>query len=191
MIKQELRDLYLRKRKSLSREEIEAQSRLIFEKLILQFNPIENQKVHCFLSIKHLREVQTDFFIKYCFEKKIQVFVPKIEGNNMHSIELTKETELVQNQWKILEPTGKEYVTVNKYDIVITPLLYCDVEGHRVGYGKGYYDSFFLSVMKENPLVKKVGINFFNPFEKIEDIRNEDIPLDYLVTPSEIFSFSK
>ena len=29
------------------------------------------------------------------------------------------------------------------FDYVVTPLLYSDDKGNRVGYGKGFYDAFF------------------------------------------------
>jgi 5-formyltetrahydrofolate cyclo-ligase len=38
------------------------------------------------------------------------------------------------------------------FDYVITPLLYCDSFGNRVGYGKGFYDQFFqtINLMQKN-----------------------------------------
>ncbi|WP_332020468.1 5-formyltetrahydrofolate cyclo-ligase, partial [Kaistella sp.] len=66
------------------------------------------------------------------------------------------------------------------------PLLYCDQQGNRVGYGKGYYDGFFETVNVET---LKIGISFFGPDEEIDDLRENDIPLDYLVTPAEVLSF--
>ncbi|MGZ5188250.1 MAG: 5-formyltetrahydrofolate cyclo-ligase, partial [Kaistella sp.] len=72
------------------------------------------------------------------------------------------------------------------FDFVITPLLYCDRKGNRVGYGKGYYDGFFESV---NSRALKIGLNFFGPDEVIDDVWENDIPLDYLITPVEVLSF--
>ncbi|MGZ5197266.1 MAG: 5-formyltetrahydrofolate cyclo-ligase, partial [Kaistella sp.] len=62
----------------------------------------------------------------------------------------------------------------------------CDRKGNRVGYGKGYYDGFFESV---NPRAVKIGLNFFGPDEVIDDVWENDIPLDYLITPVEVLSF--
>ena len=73
-----------------------------------------------------------------------------------------------------------------KYDIIITPLLYCDNQGNRVGYGKGFYDRFFMKAKTQI----KIGLSFFPPNEEIADISEADIPLDYLVTPEGVFEFS-
>ncbi|HAO28766.1 MAG TPA: 5-formyltetrahydrofolate cyclo-ligase, partial [Chryseobacterium indologenes] len=48
---------------------------------------------------------------------------------------------------------------------VITPLLYCDRKGNRVGYGKGFYDGLFQNVLSET---KKIGVNYFDPDEYID-----------------------
>ena len=69
---------------------------------------------------------------------------------------------------------------------MITPLLYCDNQGNRVGYGKGFYDSLFEN-MSSN--AQKIGVNFFNPDEIVDDVWEGDIPLDYLVTPTAVLSF--
>ena len=65
-------------------------------------------------------------------------------------------------------------------------MLYCDNQGNRVGYGKGFYDMFF-SKIDHNAL--KVGVGFFPPEALISDVSEQDIPLDYLVTPTEVLSF--
>jgi 5-formyltetrahydrofolate cyclo-ligase len=56
----------------------------------------------------------------------------------------------------------------------------------RVGYGKGFYDQFFENIPAKT---KKIGVNYFNPEENIDDVRDNDIPLDYLVTPTAVLSF--
>lgn len=49
----------------------------------------------------------------------------------------------------ISEPVSNEDSEVLDFDYVITPLLYCDHKGNRVGYGKGFYDGFF-EIVSEN-----------------------------------------
>ena len=91
------------------------------------------------------------------------------------------------NNWGISEPVSDEDYGILDYDFVITPLLYCDRQGNRVGYGKGFYDGFFEKVSVET---KKIGVNYFNPEENIDDVWENDIPLDYLVTPDAVLSFA-
>lgn len=186
MNKFEIRKLYLQKRQALSTDEVLALSVKITDNFIEHFKPAANQKVHCFLSIPEKGEVDTSFLLHYFFEKKIRVFVPKIFQNEMFSVEITPETRLNKNPWGISEPETTEDAGISNFDYVITPLLYCDAKGHRVGYGKGFYDDFFTSLNRD---CLKIGVNFFPPCEEIDDLREEDIALDYLVTPTEVLSF--
>ena len=186
MIKAELRKLYLEKRKTLSNDEVLMLSEKILENFILQFNVIENQSVHVFLPIKKFNEIETKFLIEYFWKRKVNVFVPKIFKNKIISVKLTPETVLKENSWGILEPISNENECSN-FDFVITPLLYCDRKGNRIGYGKGFYDEFFKII---NADAKKIGVNYFLPIEFIDDVSDFDVKLDYLVTPVETLSFS-
>lgn len=61
----------------------------------------------------------------------------------MIAIELKENTPLSENKWGILEPSENTHANVTHFDYIITPLLYCDDKGNRVGYGKGFYDQLF------------------------------------------------
>lgn len=185
-MKKDLRKKYLELRKTLSQDEVSILSKKIFENFILQFKPYENQKVHIFLSISKLNEIDTSHFINYFFENKIRVFIPKVVGSNLISVELTPQTEMTTSNWGILEPTTSEDSGENEFDFIVTPLLYCDNQGNRIGYGKGFYDQFFSSI-NENKM--KIGINYFSPLEKVDNVFEQDIPLNYLITPTETLSF--
>lgn len=185
LTKKELRTIYKEKRMALSQDEVNFLSKKIFEQFVLQFNVIENQKVNIFLPIKKFNEINTQFFIDYFFEKKVRVFVPKIQGEKMISVEVFPDSEFEINNWGIKEPVSNIDTNV-ELDYVLTPLLYCDQFGNRVGYGKAFYDSFFSSDLK---IHNKIGLNFFSPNEYIADVFDKDIALDGLITPFEIFDF--
>lgn len=186
MFKKDLRKIYLEKRMTLSKDEVNFLSEKIFDKFILQFNVIENQKVSVFLPISKFNEINTLEFIKFLWSKKVNVFIPKIIDKDLISIKFIPETILIENSWGILEPlSNQNEETV--FDYVITPLLYCDSFGNRVGYGKGFYDKFFQTI---NFDAKKIGVNYFAPTDIIDDISELDVKLDYLITPDEILSFS-
>ena len=186
MLKKDLRKIYLEKRMALSKDEVNFLSEKIFDKFILQFNIIENQKVSIFLPISKFNEINTLEFIKFLWSKRVNVFVPKIIDKDLISVKFTSETVLIQNSWGILEPlSNQNEETV--FDYVITPLLYCDSFGNRVGYGKGFYDKFFQTI---NSDAKKIGVNYFASTDIIDDISELDVKLDYLITPDEILSFS-
>lgn len=184
--KSALRKLYLVERQSFLQKEMEDYSKIIFENFLKFFDLSEVKKVHCFLPIKKFNEIDTFPFIEYFWENNIEVYVPKIIGTDIISVKFDKSTESEENSWGILEPKSNQDQSDNLFDMVITPLVYCDRNGNRIGYGKGFYDKFF---KKLNFEVKKIGLNIFVPIQEISDISEYDQTLDYLVTPTEILSF--
>ncbi len=186
MLKAELRKKYTQKRKALSPDEAFLLSENIFENFIHYFNPKESEKVHVFVPIPVRKEIDTQIFIHYFLAHNIRVYVPKIVGDQLINIEVFEETVFETNSWGISEPVSNEDSGENAFDYVITPLLYCDKKGNRVGYGKGFYDGLFQNVSAET---KKIGVNYFDPDEYVDDVWENDIPLDYLVTPTKVLSF--
>ncbi|WP_379965972.1 5-formyltetrahydrofolate cyclo-ligase [Epilithonimonas sp. UC225_85] len=183
--KNDLRALYKAKRMALSQDEVNFLSQKLLENFILQFNPVENQKVNVFLAIEKFNEVNTQIFIDYFFENEIRVFVPKIKSEKIISVEVFPDSEFEINSWGIKEPVSNIASNV-QLDYVLTPLLYCDLYGNRVGYGKGFYDRFFSGYFN---IDKKIGLNYFPPQESISDVMDQDVALDSLITPSEFYVF--
>ena len=186
MLKAELRKKYMQKRKALSTDEAFLLSERIFKNFVDYFKPVPDQKVHIFIPIEKFKEIDTQIFITYFLSRDIRVFVPKIVDAKLISVEIFNDTKFEINNWGISEPVSNEDSGVSDFNYVITPLLYCDRKGNRVGYGKGFYDSFFENISSE---VKKIGVNYFNPDEYIDDVWGNDIPLDYLVTATDVLSF--
>ncbi len=186
MIKAELRKKYMQKRKALSVDEAFLLSERILEAFSDYFKPVAGQKVHIFIPIRKFNEIDTKIFIHAFLEKNIRVFVPKVIAEDLISVEINEDTIFETSNWGIEEPVSNEDSGEHYFDYVITPLLYGDNKGNRVGYGKGFYDAFFQSI---SPASKKIGINYFSPDEQIDDVWENDIPLDYLVTPTEVLSF--
>lgn len=186
LTKKELRTIYKEKRMALSQDEVHFLSEKIYERFVLQFNVIENQKVNIFLPIQKFNEVNTQIFIDYFFNNKIRVFVPKIQNVKLISVEVFPDSEYEINSWGIKEPISDVDSNVD-LDYVLTPLLYCDRSGNRIGYGKGFYDSFFSGNYKIN---NKIGLNFFSPKEDVSDVFELDVPLDGLITPYEYCGFN-
>lgn len=186
MLKSEIRKKYIEQRETLSQDEVLSLSEKIFHHFLDKFTMEENQKVHCFLSMLEKKEIDTRFFIDYFFKNKIRVFVPKIFKRKLISVEINQQTAFIKSFYGITEPESNVDSGEKDFDFVITPLLYCDQHGNRVGYGKGFYDEFFGSI---NPNSIKVGVGLFPPNEVIDDVWEKDFPLDYLVTPVEVLSF--
>jgi 5-formyltetrahydrofolate cyclo-ligase len=108
-------------------------------------------------------------------------------GDDLTNFYLQNRSQVVENKWGIPEPQSGDPVPTSKIDLVVVPLLAYDNDGHRVGYGKGFYDRFLLCC---RPDCKKIGLSFFDPAEIITDAATHDIRLDAVVTPTKSFSFA-
>lgn len=188
MKKKELRQLYLKERMAMSREELHRLSLQIFENFLGHFSVRKGQKIHLFLTLERRNEVDTSFFLNLFFKIGVRVFVPKVVGDKLISAEIKPGSELAVNRWGIKEPKSDTDENIREYDYILTPVLYCDQHGNRVGYGKGFYDGLFAQVDSRCP---KIGLNFFAPKETVDDLNSRDVPLDYLVTPMAVLSFDR
>jgi len=190
MKKEELRKIFIEKRKALSVHQIEKLNDLIlinFQKLKLPFINC----VHTYIASLKLGEPDTARIVKYLKFKNplIKVLIPKIDihSGTMVHYHFDEGVEMITNSYGIDEPESGNSISEDEIDMVLIPLLAFDKKGFRVGFGKGYYDKF-LSRCKPN--VIKAGLSFFDPVEKIEDIFGYDIPLNFCITPQDLYSFS-
>lgn len=188
MLKSKLRQIYKQKRKALSLETIENESLAIANQLLEL--PIWNWSFyHIFLSITEHKEVNTQCILNILSGKDKNIVISKTDFENlqMHHYLLLDSTVIKKNSWNIPEPVDGITILPTQIDVVFVPLLAFDLQGHRVGYGKGYYDKF-LSECRPDTL--KIGLSFFEAEHQIQDVYPTDIPLDYCVTPHQIYSFS-
>ncbi len=187
MLKHELRKTYLKLRKQQSIAEISDAS-LKISNHALQIPIWDFFYFHTFLSIEESNEVDTLPLITLLQGKDKNVVVPKVTGpNSMEHFLLTDNTRLKKNKWDIPEPVDGIQVPLNKIDVVFVPLLALDNYGNRVGYGKGFYDTF-LRQCRTN--VIKIGLSLFEPInERISDVNENDVPLDYCITPEKVHKF--
>jgi len=186
--KAELRKTYLVRQRSLSLEQRTKKSRLISDRFFQTFDLNQIKFLHCFIAIEKFNEIDTSLIFERFWREfpQITTLVPRVdfETGEMQSLKFTADTELVQNAWQIHEPSHNEYVETEKINMVLAPLLCFDEKGHRVGYGKGFYDKF-LSRCREDCV--KIGLSYFEPVEEILDVSEFDVSLDYFVTPNDIF----
>ena len=188
MTKSELSKIYLSKQRSFLPDDREAKSRQIAD-LFFQNTDLTNTIfLHCFIAIQKFNEINTSIIFERLWVEypNITTVVPRvvIATGEMENLVFGPETETVRNAWDIHEPTHNEYVLTREIDIVLVPGLAFDRSGHRVGYGKGFYDRF---LAKCRPDCLKIGLSYFAPVEKISDAWGGDIRLDELITPEGIF----
>ena len=181
-----LRSHYKKKRFSLTKQEVDDLSQRVCKQLD-KLNIWKLKHYHIFISILKYNEPDTSFIInKLKSEQKI-IIVPKISNNELVHVAINDETEFSLNKYGIKEPNDGNHFIIENLDIIFIPLLAFDIEGHRVGYGKGYYDRF-LKLTNNSTL--KIGLSFFDPINKILDIDDNDVKLDYCVTPKQVHKFN-
>lgn len=187
MLKKELRLKYKALRKALDEKSVEENS-LAIANMVLKL-PIWNQTYfHVFLPIVSQKEVNTEMLLHLISGKDKEIVLSKSDFSTrkMSHFLLTDNTKMKVNDYGIPEPLDGIEVPVHKIDVVFVPLLAYDTLGNRVGYGKGFYDTF-LSECK--PDVLKIGLSFFEPEIEISNLYDSDVKLDFCVTPTTIYQF--
>jgi 5-formyltetrahydrofolate cyclo-ligase len=187
MTKSEIRSKYQSQRDKLSQENIDELSIQIANKS-LELDIWNKTYYHLFLPIANKKEINTEYILQILQGKDKEIVLPRsnFETNEMTNILLTDNTRIKVNNYGIPEPINGLEVPSKTIEVVFIPLLAFDSKGHRIGYGKGFYDRFLSQC---NPDVVKIGLSFFTieltDFESLDT----DMPLDYCVTPQKIFQF--
>lgn len=186
-MKNKLRKKYLSKRNELTPDQIEEFSLEIANKL-LQLPIWDLEYYHLFLSITEKKEIDTEFILHILQGKDKNIILSKSDFNTrkLHNFLLTDTTVIRKNKWNIPEPIDGIEISSEKIEVVFVPLLAFDLNGHRLGYGKGFYDIFLASC---KPEVIKVGVSFFEAENMIPELEISDIALDYCVTPNKTYIF--
>lgn len=186
MDKNTIRQQYRQYRADLTAEERLEKSIQVANQA-LQLPIWDSTYFHLFLSSETLKEVDTEPLMAVLQGKDKQLIVPRMEENNrLKHLLLTDATPVLKNSFGIPEPQDGIIIEEKMLEVVFVPLLAFDESGHRLGYGKGYYDRF-LARCSSNCI--KIGLSFFSP-EKQLPVEHTDIPLDYCITPTKSYTFA-
>lgn len=187
MTKAELREKYRQLRQQLSPGQLETLSEQIVENALRNFQ-LEDKFVSLFLPIERQREVNTYLLWERAVGIGAKVAVPRTNFANLEMRHYLFESidQLEMNEKGIPEPKKGKPVAADKFDFVFVPLLAIDSHGNRVGYGKGFYDRF---LRKCNNQCMFIGLHYFEPEGRIEDILPTDVKMHAVVTPAGVIRF--
>ena len=186
MNKSELRKIYKAKRRALSDADFAAINERLFSRFFdeLDATLTEIDYLHTYLPITRLREVDTLAIIQMLKKRYSNVGLvlsrTDMAQGTMSNHLVVGQMSLVENDWGIPEPQNTQPFDGILIDVVLVPLLVADKHGHRVGYGKGFYDRF-LGQLRPDAL--KVGLSLFPVIDHIDDTNEHDVPLDLIITP--------
>jgi 5-formyltetrahydrofolate cyclo-ligase len=108
-----------------------------------------------------------------------RVVLPRVEGRVIVPVSYRSGDPVMPSSFGALEPAEGEPVGPKEIDVVIVPGLAFDRSGHRVGYGRGFYDRF-LGLLRPDALT--MGICF--SVQLVEEVPHGrgDRPVDLVVT---------
>ena len=178
-MKKTLRKKFISERNSLASDYRNSSTNTIFATLEEQNFFEFSEKI--FIYVGFGSEIRTENFIKKWINKK-QIFVPKIANDKMNLVHLKSWDELTPGHFGVLEPTPSDYYE-GKIDLVITPSIVFDNNGYRLGYGKGYYDKYFVS--REYDI--SVGLSYHKLLQDNIPKEDHDKKVDVIITEEKTF----
>lgn len=183
MPKHSLRSQLLKKRRALTNAEWSASS------LAAQINLlslVQYKRADCIaLYAPAKNETDTEFILLSALKCKKRVLYPVVSGNQMLFRQVERIESFQKGAFGILEPTpnGIDH-QADEADLIVVPGVAFDTNGHRIGYGKGFYDRFL-----HHPGRKAHLIGLCHDFQLIEGdipVETHDIPMEIVVTDKQI-----
>ena len=113
----------------------------------------------------------------------LPVVDPEIEGK-MHFAYWGSDTPLVKRRFGVMEPAFSHEVTP---ECLVIPCLGYSEAGHRLGYGKGYYDRY----LKAHPHCFTIGVAYEQACCPVWLFEPHDERCDWIVTQSRYFCAGK
>ena len=123
------------------------------------------------------QEVRTEPILLQALKDGKKVAAPKVYGDTMRFIYLEDLNGIEKGYAGIPEPVADEPVAADETALVLMPGLAFDKEGHRIGYGGGFYDKF-LSAEPGHPTVA-----LCYDFQMLPKLETEefDVPVDLVL----------
>lgn len=179
--KENIRREVSRKRRYLTKRQKNKLDDIITTKLIS--TPEWKHAGTVLIYVSHIYETDTVKVIKKSIPNK-HIIVPKthLRFNTLSLHKIDDFDDLVKGRYKLLEPHPDTIiVSPSEIDLAIIPGIAFDRKGHRIGYGKAYYDRL-------NKHLKCPKISLAYSFQIVDNIpaQKHDIPVDVIITEKEI-----
>ena len=172
MDKKELRRTIRERKRAMTEEEIVSRS----EKLGQLFAQSEAYKAAktIYGYLPYNQEVRTVPMLEQALKDGKRVAVPKVYGDEMKFLYLDDLSQVEKGYAGIPEPIADEPVADDDTALVLMPGLAFDPQGHRIGYGGGFYDKF-LAAEPNHPTLA-----LCYEFQMLPELHTEehDIPVD-------------
>jgi len=140
MDKAALRKEIREKKRAMTEEQINVAS----QELAKQFfaSPLYRQAKSLYGYLPYNQEVRTVPILEQAIRDGKRVAVPKVYGEEMRFIWMEDLSAVSDGYAGIPEPTADGPIADDLTALVLMPGLAFDQQGHRIGYGGGFYDKF-------------------------------------------------
>ena len=172
MDKTELRREIRARKRAMTEEEIETRSAKLAQ-LFFASEAYQNAKT-IYGYLPYNQEVRTVPMLERALKDEKKVAVPKVYGDEMKFLYLNDLNAVAKGYAGIPEPIADEPVAQDETALVLMPGLAFDPQGHRIGYGGGFYDKF-LAAEPNHPTLALCYE--FQMLPKL-DVEDHDIPVD-------------
>ena len=175
MDKHQLRQSIRQQKRAMTEEEILRRSAKLGE-LFASSEAYQNAKT-IYGYLPYNQEVRTVPMLERALREGKRVAVPKVYGEEMKFIYLDDLNQVAKGYAGIPEPIADGPVADDETALVLMPGLAFDPQGHRIGYGGGFYDKF-LSREPEHPTLALCYEFQMAPHLETEEF---DIPVDTVI----------
>lgn len=129
------------------------------------------------------REVETRLLMRCAWDDGKKVAVPRVDGDGiMHFYYLRSLKDLEPGAFGIMEPRADCRICEPEEGLLLMPGVAFDEQGHRVGYGGGYYDRY----LEKHPHLIHIALAFeFQIFPEVPSEKHDICP-DLIVTENRI-----
>ena len=175
MNKKEMRAIIRAQKRAMTEEQIVSASRNLGV-LFRQSELYKNAK-SIYGYLPYNQEVRTTPMLEQAIRDGKRVAVPKCYGEEMRFLWLDDLTQVAPGYANIPEPIADEPIADDTTALVLMPGLAFDPQGHRIGYGGGFYDRFLAEEPDHPTLALCYG------FQMVEHLETEefDIPVDQVL----------
>ena len=175
MDKAEIRRLIKMRKRMLTQKQIEDASHRLAQQLVAYLPYQQADTIYGYISYN--QEVNTMPILEHAFADGKRVAVPKVYGNEMKFIYITDLSGIKPGFKGIPEPVADTPVANDPGALVLMPGLVFDTQGHRIGYGGGFYDRFLAA----EPMHPTVALCYdFQVLSRIEP-EAHDISVDLVM----------
>lgn len=172
MNKQELRRTIRERKRAMTEEEIVERSNALAEKFYN--SPAYQAASTIYGYLPYNQEVRTIPMLQRALDEGKRVAVPKVYGEEMRFIYLEDLTQVSKGYAGIPEPIADAPVAEDQRALVLMPGLAFDPQGHRIGYGGGFYDKF----LAKEPHHPTLALCYEFQMQAHLDTEEFDIPVD-------------